>query len=164
MVIALGAAPAGATQREHVARNGTSGVVVTHVTLTAGRRGGDSAVSLHFTNLGRHAVVLRTVSSPVAKVGMLHFDVNMCDSGSVMIMLPNLRVSGHSRTRLGTKGTGAMLQGLRSRLSVGTRVLLKITWTTTSGSKYVTPVTAIVVKKPRHLHFGMSSMSSMPGM
>jgi copper(I)-binding protein len=163
--LALGSVtPAGATSRAHLVPNGSGGVLVSRATLTAARAGANSAVSLRFLNRTHHRILIRSVSSPLAAAGMIHFDVNMCQDGSVMIMVPDIVVSAHHRVKLSTRGMGAMLRGVRTGLVRGAHVLLAVNWTDADGHRFVTWVKAKVVRRPRHLHFGNAGTVAMEHM
>ena len=136
------------------------GVLISGATVTAGVRGGDSAVVLTFFNGTSQAVSLLSVRSTVANSDMVMFDDNMCQGNNVMIPMRGIYVtSGHTQL-LGYKYQGAMLIGLHERVVVGGTLLLTVTWSDSRGFTHGTRVTARVVNPPKYLHFG----SAMPAM
>lgn len=131
-------------------------------TVTATSVTGESAVVLTIDNASSSPIALTSVTSPVAGMGMIYYDDNMCQSNSVMHWLGNIFITAHSTQKLGYKYDGAMLSLLHGPLKVGQTIELRVKWTNFANSGVVN-VRARVVKPPKGLHFDMGNMS-MPGM
>jgi copper(I)-binding protein len=140
----------------------TQHIVVSHVTVTAASKNGDSAVILTLFNGTAHAILVHSVASSVARSDMVMIDNNMCMGNNTMIRLTDIYIARDWTQKLSYKAQGAMLIGLRQTLKKGQQIPLSITWSENiSNSKlHTTLVTALVVRPPNGLQFG----GQMPGM
>lgn len=148
LVIAL-AAPASAAK--------PSGVVISHVTVTAAKGGGEAAIVMTLKNGTTGPVSLLSVTSPDAGEGMIFFDTNMCQGNHAMTMLANLYVSAGFTQKFGYKFQGAMIGLLHKALVVGQKIPLVVLWSDFHGFKK-TKVVATVVPAPATIKFVMGSM------
>ena len=135
-----------------------SGVVLSRVTVTAAKAQGNSAVSMTITNNARGPISLISVTSPDTGTGMIDYDTNMCQGNHAMMQLANILIIGGHTQALGYKYQGAMLRQLKKKLVKGETIPVVITWSNFQKAHSVT-VEAKVVSPPRHLNFGMTSMS-----
>lgn len=133
--------------------------VIDDVTVTAGKPGGDSAVSLNFTNDSKQPVTLLGVTSSVARKSMIDYDVNMCQGNHGMSQLSDIYVTSGTEQHLGYQFQGAMLSGLDQRLVVGQEVQVTVTWRAFFGSLHRSTIEAKVVAPPKGLKFIMAAMS-----
>lgn len=138
------------------------GVVISDISVTTALRHQNSALRLTIANGTNNAIILNSVSSPHSRRAMLHYDVNMCGSGSSMTTLPNVEIGPHEIAHLGYRGLGAMLLALDHQWSVGSQVVLTVNWLDALGRDHQMPVTASVVAQPPHLQY--VTASSMAGM
>lgn len=114
-------------------------------------------MSMTITNKSRGAISLLSITSPATTTSMIDYDTNMCQGNHAMMQLANiLIVSGHTQ-ELGYKYQGAMLRQLKKKIVKGETIPLVISWSNFSKAEKVT-IEAKVVKPPRYLNFGMSSM------
>lgn len=138
----------------------TPKVDVSHVTATAARSGGDSAISLSLTNNSGQALSLLSVTSSVAVSSMIDYDTNMCQGNHAMAVLPNILVIAGQTQLLGTKNQGAMLAGVRRALKIGDTIPIVLKWTN-FHSVVTKTIMATVVAAPKGLKFVMASMGGM---
>jgi copper(I)-binding protein len=89
---------------------------------------------------------------------MIDYDTNMCQGNHAMMQLANILIIGGHTQALGYKYQGAMLRQLKEKLVKGETIPVVITWSNFQKAHSVT-VEAKVVAPPRHLNFGMMSMS-----
>ncbi|MFY9782897.1 MAG: hypothetical protein WAK12_05120, partial [Acidimicrobiales bacterium] len=61
-----------------------SGVVLSHVTVTAAGLRGDSAISMTITNTSRNPISLLSITSPDTRSSMIDYDTNMCQGNHAM--------------------------------------------------------------------------------
>jgi copper(I)-binding protein len=134
-----------------------SRVVISHVTVTAANIRGDSAVVMSIANNSNDPISLISVTSSVAKSSMIDFDVNMCQGNHEMTLIANILITGRRTQRLGYRYQGAMLRQLKTSILKGGTVPLVVTWSD-FNTVHSQTVEAKVVKPPKHLFFGMSSM------
>ena len=137
----------------------TGSISFTGATLTAAGLEGSTAVTLDIANGTRGAIEIVGVSSPIARLGLLHYDANMCKGTSIMVQIPNVEDPSGRLLILGLKGTGAMLMRLGKPLRRADRVPVVLTWRNAEGVTRESRLVAVVVPRPRHLFFG--SMTSM---
>ncbi len=133
------------------------GVVISHVTVTAANAEGDSAVSMTITNDSKGPISLFSIASPATKTSMIDYDTNMCQGNHAMMELANILIIGGHTQQLGYQYQGAMLRRLKKKIVKGETIPIVITWSNFSMAQSVT-IEAKVVKPPRYLNFGMSSM------
>lgn len=134
-----------------------SGVVLSHITVTATKLRGNSAVSMTITNDSRGPITLMSVTSPDTQASMIDYDVNMCQGKHTMLMLMNIFITSGRTQKLGYKYQGAMLRLLKKPIVKGEIIPLVITWSNFQKAHSVT-VKAKVVAPPRSLYFGMTTM------
>jgi copper(I)-binding protein len=108
-------------------------------------------------------VVIESIRSASATGGMLHYDVNICAAGTTMMHLASVTIRPHHSLRLSLRGDGAMLSGVRQGFKIKEAVTLAVAWRN-DHHLMSTLVIAVVVRRPAHLHFGLHSSGSMPGM
>lgn len=149
--IAVGVGTAGGAQ---------PGVVLSQVTVTAARLGGDSAVSMSLANDSGRAISLLSVTSSVARSSMIDYDVNMCQGDHEMSILPNIFIEPGQTQRLGYKLQGAMLSGLRHALVPGSQISLTVEWSNI-GHVVTRRLIATVVRAPKGIRFVMGGMGGM---
>lgn len=135
-----------------------NGVVISHVTVTAAKIHGNSAVVMSIANNSGDPISLISVTSSNAKSSMIDYDVNMCQGNHTMTQVANILITGGRTQALGYKYQGAMLRQLKMPLVKGTTVTLVITWSDFAKVHSET-VEAKVVKAPSHLFFGMTGMA-----
>ncbi len=133
------------------------GIVISHVTVTAANADGDSAVSMTIVNESRGAISLFSITSPETKTSMIDYDTNMCQGNHAMMELANILIIGGHTQQLGYKYQGAMLRQLKEKLTKGETIPVVVSWSNFNKAQSVT-IEAKVVKPPRNLNFGMSSM------
>jgi copper(I)-binding protein len=136
---------------------GVNKVVISHVTVTAAKSHGNSAVAMTISNNSEEPISLVSVTSSVAKTSMIDYDVNMCQGNHAMTLIANILITGGRTQELGYKYQGAMLRQLKTSIVKGETVPLVITWSNFNKAHTET-VEAKVVKPPKHLFFGMTSM------
>lgn len=134
-----------------------SEVVISHVTVTAAKIHGDSAVVMSIANHSGHPISLISVTSSVANSNMIDYDVNMCQGNHEMTLIANILITGRRTQELGYKYQGAMLRQLKRSLVRGGTISLVVTWSDFNKVHSQT-VEARVVKPPKHLFFGMTAM------
>ena len=132
---AQGATPKLAAQRFHI---------------TATNLHGLSAVSGMLRNLGSKPIMIYRVSSTLSPDTMLHYDVNMCDKGRQMNVLPMVIIPPHSHIKLSTRGLGAMLYPVSRTLTRGSVEVLTIHYRI-SNHQASLRVRAEVVRRPKRL-------------
>jgi copper(I)-binding protein len=147
----------------HAASTSKSGVTFTHVTVTASKARGNSAVSMTIENNSKDVISLYSITSSVTQSSMIDYDTNMCQGNHAMMKLPNILIYGGHSQHLGYKYQGAMLRQVRDKIIEGETIPIVISWTN-FGSAHSVTVEAKVVAPPRYLNFGMSGMSGMSGM
>ncbi len=135
-----------------------SGVVLSRITVTAARIHGDSAISMSISNDSRGPISLISISSPETSTSMIDYDTNMCQGNHAMMLLSNILITSGHKQELGYKYQGAMLRGVREQLVKGETIPVVITWSNFQTARSMT-IEAKVVAPPRHLNFGMTSMS-----
>ena len=96
-----------------------SEVVISHVTVTAAKIHGDSAVVMSIANHSGHPISLISVTSSVANSNMIDYDVNMCQGNHEMTLIANILITGRRTQELGYKYQGAMLRQLKRSLVRG---------------------------------------------
>lgn len=96
--------------------------------LTAAPMGGLSVVLATLSNKSNFPVILYRVTSSIAPAAMLHYDVNMCQKGNQMNLLPMVVLPAHRSLTLSTQGVGAMLTKLRRPLRVGETLTVSVTY------------------------------------
>jgi copper(I)-binding protein len=133
-------------------------VSISHVTVTAAKIQGDSAVVMSIANNSGAPISLISVTSSVAKSSMIDYDVNMCQGDHEMTLIANILITGGRTQDLGYRYQGAMLRRLKTAIVTGGMIPLVVTWSDFNKVHSKT-VEALVVKPPRHLFFGMSSMA-----
>lgn len=89
---------------------------------------------------------------------MIDYDTNMCQGNHAMMQLANILIIGGHTQQLGYRYQGAMLRQLKEKLMKGETIPVVIAWSNFQKAHSVT-VEAKVVAPPRHLNFGMISMS-----
>ncbi len=136
---------------------GVNDVVISHVTVTAAKSHGNSAVVMSISNKSGGPISLISVTSSDAKTSMIDYDVNMCQGNHAMTLIANILITGGRTQELGYKYQGAMLRQLKTSIVKGGTVPLVITWSNFNKAHTET-VEAKVVKPPKHLFFGMTSM------
>ena len=140
-----------------------SGISFSHVTVTASKAHGNSAVSMTIENNSKEVISLYSITSSVTRSSMIDYDTNMCQGNHAMMALANIVIySGHSQ-HLGYQYQGAMLRHVKDKIVKGETIPIVISWTN-FGSPHSATVEAKVVAPPRYLNFGMSGMSGMSGM
>jgi copper(I)-binding protein len=137
---------------------GVNDVIISHVTVTAGKIHGNSAVVMSITNKSGDPISLISVTSSNAKASMIDYDVNMCQGNHAMTPVANILITGGRTQALGYKYQGAMLRKLKTALVKGSTIQLVITWSDFTKVHSET-VEAKVVKAPNHLFFGMAGMA-----
>jgi len=150
----LGPSGAGATS--------STKVLFSHVTVTAAKKSGESAVVMTIDNRSGGPISLLSVTSSVSRMNMIYFDTNMCQGNHAMIWLQNILIMNNHVQALGYQYQGAMLSHLNQSLKKGSTVPLEITWSNYHSLKKMT-VKAHVVAAPKTLRFHMSAMN-MSGM
>jgi copper(I)-binding protein len=138
------------------------GIVVSAVTVTTAHHHENSAVRLTIANGTNEAIILNSVSTPLSRRAMLHYDVNMCGTGSSMTPMPNVEIGAHEVAHLGYRGLGAMLINLNQPWTVGSHIELDINRHDYHGRNRTMQVIALVVSQPPHLQY--VSATSMAGM
>lgn len=148
-VVALGAlsSPAGANTTVSFSRP----------TLTAGPRGGDSAVVLQIKNTSSTPISILSITSPDATSSMIGFDTNMCNGDSLMTPLTNVLIPGANAQLFGYRNQGAMLSGLKTSLTASSSVTLVVRWSDFQQA-HTTVLHARVVTPPKGLTFKMARM------
>ena len=136
---------------------GVNDVVISHVTVTAAKIHGNSAVVMSIANNSGNPISLISVTSSNAKKSMIDYDVNMCQGNHAMTQVANILITGGQTQALGYKYQGAMLRQLKMPLVKGSTIALVITWSDFTKVHSET-VEAKVVKAPNHLFFGMTGM------
>jgi copper(I)-binding protein len=150
--VALASAPVASS-----ASSPKSGVVLSHVTVTAANLRGDSAISMTIANHSSNPISLLSITSPVTKTSMIDYDTNMCQGNNAMMQLANILIIGGHTQLLGYKYQGAMLRQLKETIVKGETIPVVITWSNFQTTHSVT-VEARVVSPPKYLNFGMSTM------
>lgn len=135
----------------------THRVVISHVTVTAAKASGESAVVMSIDNETAGPISLLSITSPDSRMNMIYFDTNMCQGNHAMIWLTNILIMGGHVQKLGYRYQGAMISRLRTPLIKGTTVPLTVTWSDFQHARTVT-VEAKVVAPPKKLRFRMSPM------
>ena len=135
-------------------------VVISHVTVTASKLHGSSAVVMTIVNQSNGPISLISVTSSDARSSMIDYDVNMCQGKHGMTMVANILITGGRTQQLGYKYQGAMLQHVKVPIVDGQTIPLTVTWSDFSKA-HSTTVEARVVKPPKHLYFGMAGMAGM---
>jgi len=135
----------------------TSDVVISHVTVTAAKIHGNSAIVMTIANNSGEPISLISVTSSVAKTSMIDYDVNMCQGNHEMTLIANILITSRRTQELGYKYQGAMLRELKSSIAKGGTIPLVVTWSD-FNKVHTETVEAKVVKPPKHLFFGMTAM------
>ncbi len=136
----------------------TNDVVISHVTVTAAKIHGNSAVVMSIANNSGSPISLISVTSMVAQTSMIDYDVNMCQGYHEMTLIANILITGRRTQLLGYKYQGAMLRELKKSIVQGGTIPLVVTWSNFSRVHTET-VEARIVKPPKHLFFGMTAMA-----
>lgn len=121
--------------------------LIRHAKLTATPNRGLSVVLATIKNQSAHPLTLYRVSSTVSPEAMLHYDVNMCQKGTQMNLLPMVIVPAHRTLRLSTRGVGAMLSPVHQKLVVGQSLTVKFRYSL-NLQIHTLSVTATVVPAP----------------
>jgi copper(I)-binding protein len=137
---------------------GSNDIVISHVTVTAAKVHGNSAVVMTIANNSGGPISLVSVSSSDANTSMIDYDVNMCQGNHTMTLIGNILITGGRTQKLGYKYQGAMLRQLKTSIVRGATIPLIITWSNFS-KVHTETVQAKVVKPPKHLFFGMTGMA-----
>ena len=93
--------------------------VFTNARPTAAPARGLSAVMVKISNPSSSPLTIYRVRSSFAPDAMLHYDVNMCQRGNQMNALPLVVIPAHRTLTLSTRGVGAMLTPIATRLVIG---------------------------------------------
>lgn len=161
LAVAVVAAWPASSARQASIRRATHGVSIVGATLTSAARGSATVASLTVVNGTAQTIRLERVTSPLARIGSLHVDSDMCQEGTTMIAIPEVDVDPGHRQVLGYRHEGAMLGGLRTALHVGAIVELSVRWQVGAGPLRVTSTRATVVAPPPGLHATMAGMVGM---
>jgi copper(I)-binding protein len=137
---------------------GVNGIVISHVTVTAAKSHGNSAVEMSISNNSGEPISLFSVTSSAAKTSMIDYDVNMCQGNHAMTLIANILITGGRTQELGYKYQGAMLRQLKTSIVKGGTIPLVITWSD-FNKVHTETIEAKVVKPPKHLFFGMTTMA-----
>ena len=136
-------------------------VSVADATVTSAAKNGMSAVSMNFSNGMKGPIDIVSVTAPLAKIGMLHYDQNMCQGNSTMVRIPNVVDPSGNLLAFSTRGFGAMLMGLHRGITSHQKLELDVTWADPTGRRHLSIVDAVVVPPPAHIHFGSSGSMNM---
>jgi copper(I)-binding protein len=98
------------------------------VHLTAAPKKGLTVVLATVTNVSNKPMTIYRVTTKFAPAAMLHYDVNMCQKGNQMNVLPMVVIPPHRHITLSTKGVGVMLTPISHALRVGERVPISLTY------------------------------------
>lgn len=120
------------------------------VTVTAAPTRGLAVVLTTIHNPTSSPLTIYRVKSTFAPETMLHYDVNMCQKGHQMNLLPMVIVPAHRTITLSTKGVGAMLSPLRRALHVGDHVDIAVVYAVNLKRSTIN-LHATVVKPPKGL-------------
>ena len=120
------------------------------VHLTAAPKKGLTVVLATVTNPSDKPLTIYRVTTTFAPAAMLHYDVNMCQKGSQMNVLPMVVVPPHRHITLSTKGVGVMLSPLSQPLLRGDRVAVSLTYAVDLRRRTMT-LSADVITPPKGL-------------
>lgn len=120
------------------------------VHLTAAPKKGLTVVLATVTNTSNKPMTIYRVTTTFAPAAMLHYDVNMCQKGNQMNVLPMVVIPPHRRITLSTKGVGVMLTPISHALRIGDRVHVSLTYAINLHRRTMT-MTADVIAPPKGL-------------
>ena len=101
-------------------------------------------------NTSNQPIAIYRITSAFAQPAMLHFDLNMCDKGRQMNVLPMVIIPPHGSLKLSTRGTGAMLYPVSRALLKGSKVNIAISYRS-HGQQRVVELLIPVRKAPKGL-------------